>query len=472
MKKKTGIIIAVVVLSLALVGSSLYGIFEMEKRRTYVDEYSISKERYDISKIEIYNRADNIDMNIVFLPPNSTNILDAYLNCTVVESFLHVPLSISISQRKSGDTLKIFIRGIYHEDDYFSRTIDWTYNIWISSDYESYIFDSDTKDGDVYLDAKGDFEFDEFKVSITTGSFIGYLNKTSINSDVILNSDSGDMNIYMDRLNIRGNVFFGSESGNVQLDLWEVIFPQPAFVNLTSDGGYLVLLWAQHVKRNNSVQVFVDTNYSAKVKCWIRNEFVRQDLKLKTEGVLEFDSRTSGFYTEVGENQYRNTNYEDQTADYFSYDCSAKEKLEVYLVNCFKPARFHDRAGGFWSSLPLTRTIYGSSMLKKSDFSIDSIQFSHKAQNHFDIPSNLNVTFGRLPSSSDNIFEASWNLTHGISGNHGYGALTPIFNYTVEGSILYLDLLLDFDETLIYPVFTDGFLTLNIHPDINLTELK
>ncbi len=38
--------------------------------------------------------------------------------------------------------------------------------------------------------------------------------------------------------------------------------------------------------------------------------------------------------------------------------------------------------------------------------------------------------------------------------------------------MLYLDLFLDFNETLIFPASTNGSVILNIHPDFLFTELN
>ncbi|UYP47622.1 hypothetical protein NEF87_003907 [Candidatus Lokiarchaeum ossiferum] len=472
MKKKTGIAFSAVVILLALFISSFIGIVVADRQRTYHEEFSISKEQYDVSTIEIYNRANNIDIDFIFLPQNSTNILDAFMNCSVIESYLHIPLEISISHRKSGEALKIFIRGSYHEDDYFSKTLSWNYTIKISSDYESYIFDSDTRDANIYLSAKGDFAFEEFKVSTRTGSFAGYLNHTSIKSDISLNSKSGDLLLVADQLEIEGNLYAESESATITLNFWDVIFSKPSKLNMTSDTGSVILFWAQHAKYNNCVDVCLNSNFLSKVKFWCRNEFMRMDLKMITEGTLDFGSKYSGIFNKISENHYQNTNYADQTLDFFKLLVSGKFESDVYIVNCFKPVRYHmvgELLPDGWSkSMSSFRSIAGNYTLMNSDFEITEIQFTNKAVENFDIPSNLNVTIGSLNTTSDSILEASWKLSYKIGSNSGFGSLLPAFNYTVEKSILYLDLFLNFDITRIYPQFTDGNLIINIHPALGV----
>ncbi|WP_371803229.1 hypothetical protein [Candidatus Lokiarchaeum ossiferum] len=467
-KTKKILIANTIILSLGLISTAYYGIFDKKAKRTYTDEFNIDKEKYDVKNIEIYNRADNIDVNFIFLPENSSTLLEAYLNATVIESYLHSPLKISISERKSGDTLKITVRSIYSKDDFFSTAYGWNYTIWISSDYENYVFDSDTKDGNVYLEAKGNFVFDRFEVSTGDGEFRGYLNQTSIKSDVQLFSKTGNIFLYVDWLNINGDVFFNSESGNLFLDFWEVVFPKPASVNLTSDMGSIMFYWAQHVKRNNSVQVNIESNFKSEMKFWCRNEFIRTEVRL-TGDEINFLSEYNGIFNQIGNNSYQNTNFEDETADYFLFDISGMDEVTVYVVNCFKPVRFHKR--GFDGSIARSTTISGSFELDNLDFSVNEIIFQDTTPIHFEIPSNLNVTYGLLDEHSEKLVEAKWNLTYLYAANHGYGSLLPSFNYTVENSILYLDLNLEFDEKLIYPAFTAGGLIFNVHPNITFTKI-
>ena len=461
--------ITVVVLSIAIVGSSLYGIFSYKKNRVFTDEYNISKDEYDVSHIEIYNRVDNIDVNFLFLPPNSDNILEAYLNATVLSSTFLDPLEISISKVKTGDILNITILSSNDENDYISNIRKWNYTIMISSDYSSYVFDSKTKDGDIFLDANGDFEFSSFKVSTRAGEFTGFLNQTAFSSNIDLSSDSGHMRVFIDRTNIFGKIIFTSESANLDLNLWDVIFTDPSSINLTSNVGALVLLWAQHVKYNNSVDISLQTNFYSKVKFWCLYEFIRLDVKMESDMKIGFVPLYSPYFTKIDENHYQNTNYADENSDYFRFRVSGAFESEARFVNCFKPVRY-EISGGYWGSLKRFRNVSGEYKIEQSNFNVTSIKFTHKAISHFDIPSNLTVNFGTLSSSSDLLVNATWNLTCAFGGNAGFGQLTPKFNFTVIGSILYLDLLLDFDETKIYPVFTDGSLLVNFHPSLGIVE--
>ncbi len=472
MNKKTKTIIPVIFLGLIIISSTLFGIFGTKKSRNYTDEYEITKNAYNIAHIEIYNRVDNLDINFKFLPENSSNILEAQLDCVYFDSFRVVPFDFSISHELSGENLNITVSSSEREEDLFFHSVTWDYTIWISSDYESYVFDSETLDGDIFIEAKGDFDFERFDVSIRDGNFVGYLNQTSIKSNLNMLSQGGHMSIDIDKLSIHGNILCNSDSGNIDFNLWDVRFPSPSFINLSSDSGAVALFWAQHVKYNNSVEVSVESNLTTKIQFWCRNEFVRQDVQLSGEGSVLFKSGNIGTFNKIAENIYQNTNYADESADYFKFTLYGKLKTEIYVVDCFKPARYHLQTGGWWGSLTQSKTISGSFAMNLSEFAVDEIRFYHNAKVHFDIPSNLNITKGILSESSNSLFEINWNLTHNYAGNHGFGSLTPTFQYNITDSIMNLVLILDFDETLIFPAFTSGGLTIDVHPDVTFSELN
>ena len=456
MRKKAILAISLTfIIGFSLVGTTIFILYENIKESA--GNYKISGEGRVITEIKINNHIQKGDINVMMLPQDSSNILEAAWKLSY-KSLMSLEELILISFDESESKFTIY-SNLKTED-----IIDLYLNISFNPNYINYSFISDSAYGNLKFNTH-DINYSIFEIKSTYGNVDVKLNKASIYNDFKISTDSGEINLILDHLSFSKNFLCTSNSGDQLYDIWNIDFSTSSDFNVSAVSGEITIRWANHFNKSHNVDINLFSENDVYIKFWSPLEIARFDIFLNaTQGTTRLDMATV-LYNQVGFNHYNSININETGVDFYNISAITDYGyVHVYIVDCFKWQRNCNTRNDFW---PYDVQTDGEYVIPRADHNITSIEFYSMKYIYLDQIKNLDINFEFLSNSSENAIHLVWDITYTHAMRIGVGTVEILPSNKTEGDVLKFYIALGYELDKIIPTFSNCNITAFIHPDYN-----
>jgi len=458
MKKKKKTILAIsltLIIGVSLVGTTIFLLSETVNEYETAGNYELSGDGKVITELKISNHIQKGDINVMMLPQDSSNILEAvwklsYKSATSLEA----PIIISFDEPESHFTINSALKT---ED-----IIDLNLNISFNPNYINYSFRSDSAYSNLKFNAHG-INYSLFEITSTSGNVDIQLNKSSIHNDFKISTDSGEINLMLDHLIFSKNFLCTSNSGDHFYDIWNIEFSTSSDFNASAISGEITARWANHFNKSHNVDINLNSENDVYLKLWSPPEIARFDIFYNaTHGTTQFSMATL-LRVQVGYNRYHSININETSVDFYNISAITNYgHVHVYIVDCFKWQRHCVQRNDFW---PYDVQREGEYVIPRADHNVTSIEFYNMKYIYLDRLEYLDINFELLSNSSENAIHLVWDLTYKHAMRFGVGTVEILPSNKTEGDILKFYMALGFELDKILPTFSNCNITAFIHPD-------
>ncbi len=364
--------------------------------------------------------------------------------------------NIVITNQTEGDILKINFDLENEQDIQPQNIISWNNSVLLNPTLDLINLTCNSGETDLYFNIKGT-DFGTFDVETTKGDIEIYLNRSIIFNDFLLDTVQGEIKGYLDLVSINGDIICNSKSSLVYLNLWDIEFLSEGTLDIFSETGKINTRWASHYKKSHKVNINLKSGFDIEFQYWSPFEISRYDVIFEeTTGDAYLGTPTDQF-DEISPNHYQSINIDDNRIDLLRILVNTTSgDIYVNFIDCFKPNRFCGRRAPGEYSVETS----SSFQISKSQYDVSTIKLSNEIE-------NINIEAKWLPSTSEYIFKANWNLTYTKGSNHGFGDIDVVItNQTIDDTLqIYIDI--NYERDRIKPIFDNYIFTVYINPNYN-----
>ncbi|MHA1986557.1 MAG: hypothetical protein ACW98D_07960 [Promethearchaeota archaeon] len=454
-KKKIILISLVLIIGFSGLGTTIFVFYENPKENS--GYFEISKEGIDVSAIEIDNKIQKGNIDILTLPENSSNLFEA--EWTINYKGFNEPNSfINIRFEAENSILRIFTT-LSAPDDILYLDLSIAFN----PTYDNYSFKSDGRTCNINFNTH-QVNYSAFEIKTSSGTIDIKLNKSSFYDDFKIASGSGVINLILDHSIFYKDFTCTSESGDQWFDIWNIWSNFLSDFNASSSSGRINVKWANHFNNSHTMNINLNSPNDVYIKMWSPIEITNFDIFYEADtGTTQF-SKAFGLFEEVGFQHYQSYNINASDLDFINIRATTSYgHVHVFIVDCFKWQRFCNQANDF---IPYDVPTSGQYIIPKDDHNVTTIEFYNLNYIYLNITEYLDINYQILPdNTSDNIIDVVWDLTYQHAMGIGVGNIEVGISNNTEGNTLkvYFDLKYEIDR--IIPTFTNYNVTVLIDPD-------